>query len=140
MNRSKTQFAALSSVALTSFVWMAGAWMAQAEEAGDTSPPTNLQVLPASTSRAGVRSLMKQYERELGVSCSYCHVEDRDTGIIDYDSDDNPRKHTARLMIAMLQDINDKHLARLEGDRRYSQPVTCGSCHQGRSNPPVFEP
>ena len=138
MHRPRAQLAALSTAALASFAWMAGAWMAQAQEADRA--PTNLQVLPANTSRAGVRSLMKQYQRDLGVSCSYCHVEDRDTGIIDYHSDDNPRKHTARLMIAMLQDINDKHLARLEGDRRYAQPVTCGSCHQGRSSPPVFEP
>jgi len=102
--------------------------------------PTNLRVLPESTSRAGVRSLMKQYERALGVSCSYCHVEDRDSGVIDYASDENPRKHTARLMISMLNDINDKHLAQLGSDRRYAQPVTCGSCHQGRATPQVFEP
>jgi hypothetical protein len=116
-------------------------WIASAAESGEpASAPTNLQVLPATMSRAGLRSLMKQYERDLGVNCSYCHVEDRDSGFIDYADDDNPRKHTARLMIAMLEDINDKHLARLGGDRRYAQPVTCGSCHQGRSSPPVFEP
>jgi len=73
------------------------------------------------------------------VSCSYCHVEDRDSGVIDYASDENPRKHTARIMISMLNDINDKHLAQLGGDRRYAQPVTCASCHQGRASPPVFE-
>ena len=95
---------------------------------------------PADTSRASVRGLMKQYERDLGVSCSYCHVEDRDSGIIDYAADENPRKQTARIMISMLNDINEKHLAALGGDRRYAQSVTCGSCHQGRTSPPVFEP
>jgi mono/diheme cytochrome c family protein len=117
----------------------ATAWMAQAQDGGSATAPTNLLVLPAHSSRASVRSLMKQYERELGVTCGYCHVEDRDSGVIDYASDDNPRKHTARIMIAMLNDINEKHLARLGGDRRYAQPVSCASCHQGRANPPVFD-
>ncbi len=110
----------------------------QAQSAAATA--TNLKVLPATLSKEDVRLLMKQYERELGVSCSYCHVEDRETSVIDYASDDNPRKHTARLMISMLEDINGKHLAQLGGDRRYSLPVTCGSCHQGRSSPPEFLP
>jgi hypothetical protein len=74
---------------------LSAAWMARADGAAEPGPPTNLQVLPAQLSRASVRSLMKQYERALGVSCSYCHVEDRDSGVIDYASDENPRKHTA---------------------------------------------
>lgn len=115
------------------------AWMAQAQDGGSAAAPGNLLVLPAQSSRASVRSLMKQYERELGVSCGYCHVEDRDSGVIDYASDQNPRKHTARIMITMLNDINEKHLARLGGDRRYAQPVTCASCHQGRASPPAFD-
>ena len=140
MHKPNLRLAALASLALSAAAWMGGTWMAHAQDGESAAAPTNLQVLPASTSRGGVRSLMKQYERELGVSCSYCHVEDRDSGFIDYASDDNPRKHIARLMIAMLKDINDKHLIQLGGDRRYSQAVTCGSCHQGRTSPRVFEP
>ena len=127
----------LTLAALCGLAPFATPWMAQAQDGA--SAVTNLLVLPAQSSRASVRSLMKQYERELGVSCSYCHVEDRDSGVIDYASDENPRKHTARIMIAMLNDINDKHLVQLGGDRRYAQSVTCASCHQGRANPPVFE-
>jgi mono/diheme cytochrome c family protein len=132
-SNSKLLLAGLCGLAL-----FAGTWT-QAQDAGSVVAPTNLLVLPAQSSRASVRSLMKQYERELGVSCSYCHVEDRDSGAIDYASDENPRKHTARIMISMLNDINEKHLAQLGGDRRYAQPVTCASCHQGRASPPVFE-
>ena len=132
--RTKLLLAGLCGLALS-----APAWMAQAQDSGSAAAPTNLLVLPAHSSRASVRSLMKQYERELGVSCSYCHVEDRDSGVIDYASDENPRKHTARIMIAMLNDINEKHLVQLGGDRRYAQPVTCASCHQGRASPPVFD-
>jgi|KBSSwiStaDraftv2_1062776.scaffolds.fasta_scaffold589180_2 mono/diheme cytochrome c family protein len=133
--KSKLLLAGLGGVVL-----FAGTWtQAQDSAAAAVAAPTNLRVLPAHSSRASVRSLMKQYERELGVSCSYCHVEDRDSGVIDYASDENPRKHTARIMISMLNDINEKHLAQLGGDRRYAQPVTCASCHQGRASPPVFE-
>jgi Photosynthetic reaction centre cytochrome C subunit len=65
------------------------------------------------------------------VKCSHCHVEDPQTQKLDYTSDENPRKQTARIMISMLTDINDNYLAQLGGDRRYAVPVTCGSCHQG---------
>lgn len=131
----------LVSTALASFALAAAAMLAHAQQAQTAAAATsNLRVLPATLSKEDVRLLMKRYERDLGVSCSYCHVEDRETSVIDYASDDNPRKHTARLMIAMLEDINGKHLAQLGGDRRYSLPVTCGSCHQGRSSPPEFLP
>ena len=136
MRAARTKWAAPAGLALGTL-----AWMASADEAAQPAPrATNLQVLPAQLSSAGARSLMRQYERALGVSCGYCHVEDRDFGFIDYASDENPRKHTARLMITMLNEINDRHLAQLGGDRRYAQPVTCGSCHQGRATPQAFEP
>jgi hypothetical protein len=135
MRTLRIKMAALAGLALST------AWAVCADEAAEPGgAPSNLQVLPGHLSRASVRSLMKQYERALGVSCNYCHVEDRDSGFIDYASDENPRKHTARLMIAMLEDINDRHLVQLGGDRRYAQPVTCGSCHQGRATPQAFEP
>src|SRR5689334_19171910 len=103
------------------------------------SKPVNLQVLSKEMSAASVGKLMKRFEQDLGVKCSHCHVEDPQTAKIDYVSDENPRKQTARVMISMLGDINDKYLAQLGGDRRYAVPVTCGSCHQGRTSPPEFE-
>lgn len=109
-----------------------------AQEAAPAKPE-NLQVLPVDIPPVALNRLMKRYERDLGVSCSYCHVENRDTGKLDYVSDENPKKQTARIMIAMLDDINDRHLAQLDNDRRYAAPVTCGSCHQGRANPQAFE-
>jgi len=102
--------------------------------------PANLQVLSGDLTPVALGRLMKRYEQDLGVSCSYCHVENRDSGKLDYASDENPRKQTARLMIGMLGDINDKYLGQLGSDSRYASPVTCGSCHQGRSTPPAFEP
>jgi hypothetical protein len=42
-------------------------------------------------------------------------------------------------MISMTGDINNKYLAQL-GDRRYSEPISCGNCHRGQIDPPSFEP
>jgi hypothetical protein len=62
-----------------------------------------------------------------------------ETKQIDYASDENPVKQTARFMISMTGDINNKYLAQL-GDRRYASPITCGNCHRGLAEPPDFEP
>lgn len=110
-----------------------------AQQEPPTTKPVNLKALPQDIPVTTLNRLMKRYGRELGVECNYCHVENRDTGKLDYISDDNPKKETTRTMIAMLEDINDRHLAQLGGDQRYSSDVSCGTCHQGRANPPAWE-
>ncbi|MFT3905830.1 MAG: c-type cytochrome [Steroidobacteraceae bacterium] len=97
----------------------------------------HLQALPADTSAAELDDLMRRYNQELGVRCSYCHSENPQTRQPDYAADGNPAKQTARLMIAMLREINNRYLGQL-GDLRYIEPVTCGTCHQGQSTPPGF--
>jgi Photosynthetic reaction centre cytochrome C subunit len=101
--------------------------------------PTNLRVLPTDSSAADIKDLMDRYNLDLGVSCEYCHAQDPRTQKLDYASDDNPAKQTARVMIAMLDTINTKYLAQLD-DQKYALLVTCGNCHQGRADPPTFEP
>lgn len=100
--------------------------------------PKNLRVLPKDLSGDDVDKLMHRYKQELGVPCGYCHVENTETKQIDFASDENPIKQTARVMIGMTGDINVKYLAQL-GDRRYAEPLTCGNCHQGKIDPPTFE-
>ena len=101
--------------------------------------PTNLKVLPKDLSGDDVDKLMHRYQKDLGVPCGYCHEENPQTKQIDFASDENPIKETARFMISMTNDINNKYLAQL-GDRRYAEPLTCGNCHQGQVQPPTFEP
>jgi hypothetical protein len=126
-------------------VWCLGvvSW-AWAQDPAATAPqphgrPTNLRVLPRDISEEQLGRLMKQYRDELGVTCGYCHVESPQTQKVDYVSDENPKKETARLMITMVEEINTKYLAQL-GDRRYGAHVTCGNCHQGQSSPQPYEP
>ena len=103
-----------------------------------TYQPKNLKVLSNSTSGAELHRVMQQYTREVGVPCEYCHAQNPQTGKTDFASDENPIKETARLMIKMTDDINRKYLTQL-GDRRYSPPFSCGTCHQGLPEPPAFE-
>jgi hypothetical protein len=101
--------------------------------------PSNLKVLPSDISGEEIDKVMHGFEKQLGVPCGYCHEQASEGKEIDYASDENPMKQTARFMISMTGDINKKYLAQL-GDRRYAPPITCGNCHRGQVEPPDFEP
>jgi nitrate reductase cytochrome c-type subunit len=81
---------------------------------------------------------MTRYSQELGVQCVFCHTQNPQTQQVDFASDESPAKLTARVMIGMVRDINDKYLAQVS-DRRYAVPISCGNCHQGQAFPPAFE-
>jgi len=113
---------------------------AKLDAAKKTYPkPTNLKVLPKTISGEDLDRLMHRIKQDLGVPCGYCHEENPETKQINYASDENPLKETARFMIKMNEDINTKYLGQL-GDRRYAEPLTCGNCHQGQVEPPTFQP
>jgi hypothetical protein len=112
---------------------------APAQEPAAMAKPANLRVLPKDSSAADIKLLMDQYGEELGVSCDYCHAQNPRTQKLDYASDDNPAKQTARVMIAMLNEINTRYLAQLD-DQKYAVLVSCGNCHRGQTNPPEFQP
>jgi hypothetical protein len=99
--------------------------------------PKNLKVLPDDISNADLRKLMHQFEGDLGVECTFCHAVNPVTKRPDPASDANPVKETARYMIEMTSDLNDKYLAQLP-NRRYADPITCGTCHRGEKHPSIF--
>ena len=101
--------------------------------------PSHLKVLPKGTPVQDIYKIMAGMQRDLGVQCGFCHEEDPDTKQINYASDENPRKETARSMMRMTNDINTKYLGQL-GDRQYASPITCGNCHLGQVHPPPFDP
>lgn len=134
-----------TSAAVSIFAVAVGAAAASGLQATDlqtkqpSTHPTNLKVLPKDSSMADVYKLMAGMQRDLGVQCGFCHAEDADTKKIDYASDENPRKETARFMMHMTNDINEKYLGKL-GDRQYAPPITCGNCHLGQMHPPAYDP
>jgi hypothetical protein len=80
-------------------------------------PPRNLKVLKAED----VRTSMGGMRTSLGVSCDFCHVQDRA-------SDDNPKKLIARHMMEMTAHINSQFP---DGKTH----VTCYTCHRGKNVP-----
>jgi len=106
---------------------------------GPRPAPTNLKVLPKTTTGDDIVKLMGEYRSALGVQCNYCHAANPETNRIEYPSDANRMKDKARFMIGMTADLNNKYLAALP-DRMTTDPITCGTCHRGQSHPPVFVP
>jgi hypothetical protein len=90
---------------------------------GRGGPPKNLKVLPAD---ANLIPTMRAAAAGLGVMCAFCHVEDRS-------SDEKPEKLTARMMFAMVKDINSKFP---DGKAH----VTCYTCHRGQQEPLTAPP
>jgi tetratricopeptide (TPR) repeat protein len=95
----------------------------------------NMQSLPEDFSGQRIRAVMTGFTRSLGVRCSHCHVGEEGAPLSTYDfpSDDNPKKNTAREMLAMLGDVN-KHLDKIQPD---DNPVNmwCHTCHRGVARP-----
>src|SRR5579863_6402352 len=80
--------------------------------------PKNLKILAPENFRVS----MDVFTQALGVQCTYCHVQGA------FDSDDKPQKNTARMMLTMSREINDKF-----GDGKAH--VRCYTCHRGSPHP-----
>jgi hypothetical protein len=103
-------------------------------------PPTNLKVLPADTEVRALVAMMRGFTRGLGVRCQHCHVYKGDTPddltTFDFASDEKQAKPTARAMIRMVMDINERHLKDIgEHAPPGEMKVTCYTCHRGETMP-----
>lgn len=96
--------------------------------------PENLKVLDADTTPMELRRTMRQMAMGLGVRCAHCHVGEADQNLREFDfvSDDKPAKAKARLMLKMVQDINQQLAA---GIKDQSIEVQCITCHRGVLKP-----
>jgi len=109
----------------------------------DEPAPTNLKVLPKTMTGEQVHELMHKWEAELGAECSTCHAADpKNVGPngrarLNFTDDSKPEKNTARLMQKMVEDINKNYVSMVENS---GVEVTCGTCHRGHLDPPIFSP
>jgi hypothetical protein len=118
MYDSPMRFLLVSSVMLAAL----SAQQPKDEKAARPMPnPTNLKILKVATGPE-VSQIMRTFTAGLGVQCTYCHVQG------DFASDENPKKETARHMIAMMQKIN----AEFPGGK---MRVSCYTCHRGEAEP-----
>jgi len=117
--------------------------------------PMNLQVLPKDIDKRDLVQTMRSFTQALGVRCPFCHVgeEGQDLDTFDFMSDAKKEKTTARTMIRMVMDINEKYLKDVEGHDEAGEAgaheearedegpkVTCYTCHRGETHPLTRRP
>jgi len=128
--------------------------------------PHNLQVLPRDTSPQDVVALMQTFTRGLGVQCTYCHSQQAPVQLsveelqaqqaaaaqaggrargrgrggpqIDFAADDKRTKKTARVMMAMVNDINARLATAVHKPAADITRVQCATCHRGVTNPQML--
>ena len=102
---------------------------------------TNLKVLPKDIGKADLINRMKGFTRALGVRCTACHVGEEGKEFYGYDfpSDDKLTKQNARLMILMVNEINEKTVSKLQMELP-PPTVTCWTCHRGKREPETKAP
>ena len=88
----------------------------------------NVQLMKDVPADRFLRIMDTGYRQSLGVSCDYCHVEDR------WEADEKRPKRAAREMIAMMAMIN-KHLGSLTEIDTQDASVNCTTCHRGYVKP-----
>jgi hypothetical protein len=97
----------------------------------------NLKVLPKNISSKDLsRIMLDEFQDDLGVSCNFCHAENKDTHKPDYASDEKPEKQIARVMMRMTMGLNKKYFKLKHpviGDQALE--VTCATCHHGKPHP-----
>lgn len=97
----------------------------------------NLKVLPKTISSKDLTKIMiDDFEDGLGVSCTFCHAQAKDSVNIDYASDAKPEKQIARRMMKMTLGINKKYFGLkhpLLGGSVLA--INCITCHNGQPRP-----
>lgn len=97
---------------------------------------TNLKVLPKDISQEEIKQVMDDFKVALGVKCGFCHAQDaNDPSKLDFASDANHHKETARWMMRMTQRINKKHFKHRDEETGELTQITCITCHNGKEHP-----
>ena len=137
MKRSRrvTPYGFLAACVLTSGVLAAFHGAAAQEQ----EKFTNLKVLPKDVSPEELRATMGQFTRALGVRCNFCHAAKAGEQRLDFALDDKPEKKTARAMMQMTHDLNDKYLGALEDRGNPPVKVGCFTCHHGTNRPRTLQ-
>lgn len=108
--------------------------------------PENIQVLPKEVTGRKLGEVMRGFATGLGVRCQHCHaakagqeLDPMDLTTFDFSSDEKPEKAKARLMIRMVQAVNDTHLSQLDVPASERTEVDCVTCHRGQPRPRMLE-
>lgn len=103
--------------------------------------PQNLKVLDTNMTHDEVMVYMGKFTNALGVGCDHCHAASKtDPEEMDFPSDDNKVKLTARAMLEMVNKINGSFLTSLptNTDSEHMM-VECVTCHRGQPKPIMLQ-
>ena len=109
---------------------------AQQPGGGGQAPqaPRNLQILKPQE----VGPAMRAFTFGLGVQCNYCHVIDGQNR--DMASDEKQTKKTARVMLQMVNHLNETFGAQIGKAAADVSKVQCATCHRGKAIPETPTP
>ena len=127
--RSYKKLAALAALLVFVFTGIA----AMEEPAGEFK---NLQVLPQNITEDSLGKIMAGFNASLKVDCGFCHIKDKNSGVLIMEKDDKPEKEITRNMMRMTMDINKKYFQfNEEASAKNIEAVTCYTCHKGQPIP-----
>jgi hypothetical protein len=97
----------------------------------------NLKVLPKNISSKALSTIMvDEFSDALGVSCNFCHAEEKGSHRLDYVSDAKPEKEMARVMMRMTLGVNKKYFnLKRPMLENATLVITCNTCHNGQPHP-----
>jgi hypothetical protein len=99
----------------------------------------NLKILPHDITDEQLDSVMDHFKASLGVKCSFCHAEAKDTSLkrhLDFASDEKPEKLRAREMLQMTAYLNANFFNHDQSTRPDTiHEVICYTCHRGMKEP-----
>jgi photosynthetic reaction center cytochrome c subunit len=90
----------------------------------------NVQML-TNLSDSQIGTVMDNFTASLGVHCDFCHVRNEQTKAWDFPSDAKQEKKTARDMIRLVLDLNEKNF-------HGHVVVGCYTCHMGKEHPSLM--
>ena len=97
----------------------------------------NLKVLSKSIDDEKMEVVMHTFNRQLGVTCIYCHIRTNSSPpVADFATDVKPEKLIAREMLKMTIKLNRKYFGS-EIDGKLDKPgkIWCETCHHGIPRP-----
>ncbi|MEM7282555.1 MAG: c-type cytochrome [Pseudomonadota bacterium] len=103
--------------------------------------PQNLKVLPKDINPLQLRATMRGFALGTGYRCTGCHVgeEGKPLDTFDFPSDEKQTKKTARLMIEMVREINQRLENELGKETAELVKVECVTCHRGQHRPIMLD-
>lgn len=122
-------------VALTAGMLVSAALFAQQPSGrGGAAPSAAAKNLKLLDAKSDIPFVMQMFDEALGVKCTYCHVEG------DFAADGNPKKETARKMIAMARLIDTSFPSSAGVFPEGYHEVDCITCHRGSVKPETKAP